>query len=211
MIRRFNTYTFPLLSSIIDHIEATLDCPKFAAFSDKIEIDIWQNVKHQMPHNKEVAEKGFGYCITNYFESGEFKRIIIINLYNCNLAKFSDREIGAVILHELGHLLNNPELAKIPTIMDHFLYGIDYSPDIADKVRRQNDIKMETFADSYANQHGFGSDLISTFHKQNRQFEQKLGYLEERIKCIEKSEVFVGSVFPIDFDFGDISPTSEKL
>ncbi|WP_158860988.1 hypothetical protein [Lunatibacter salilacus] len=202
MIRRFNIYTFPLLASIIDHIEATLECPKFADYSDKIEIDIWQNVKHKMPHNKEVAEKGFGFCITNYFESEEFKRIIIINLDNCNLAKFTDREIGAVIFHELGHLLNNPELAKFPTIMDHVLYGIDYSPDIADKFRQQNDIKMETFADSYANQNGFGCELISTFHKQNSQFEQKLGYLEERIKSIEKNEVFIGSVFPIEIYSG---------
>lgn len=151
MNKRFDISTNTVLSGIIDHIEDSLKCPRFIQYRNFIDIDTWDNIKHQMPRNKEVAEKGFGFCITNYYELGEFKRIIIINMNNCERLKFTVREITAIIYHELGHLLNKPELAKVPTRKDYFLNETEYSEDLAEEVRTNNLMKMEVFADSYAN------------------------------------------------------------
>lgn len=198
MNKRFDISTNSVLSGIIDHIEATLMCPKFREYSNLIDIDIWENIKHQMSHHKEVAEKGFGFCIPNFLEVGEFKRIIIINMNNCMRLNFTDREIAAIIYHELGHLLNKPELAIVPTIMDFTLYGIEYSEGIAEEVRNNNFKKMEIYADSYANQYGYGRELISTFDKQNQHFNQKISYFEARVEGISNNELFEGTVAPID-------------
>lgn len=198
MNKRFDIITDSVLSDIIDNIEASLKCPKFKEYNSFIDIDTWENIRHLMPRNKEVAEKGFGFCISNYYEFGEFKRIIIINMRNCRQLNFSENEITAIIYHELGHLLNEPELDRVPTIMDYFLNGIEYSEKIAEKVRTNNSIKMEIFADSYANQYGYGAELISTFNKQNQFFDQKIGYFEQRVEKINNNEIFEGTVASID-------------
>jgi hypothetical protein len=194
MNKRFDIEKDLQLSGIIDQIENTLKCPRFKKYSNFIDIDTWENVRQQMPHNKEVADNGFGFCITNFFESGKFKRIIVINTNNCRQALFTDREIAAIIYHELGHLLNNPVLDEVPTIMDLLYNGIEYSEAIAEDVRSRNSIKMEIYADSYANQFGYGTDLISTFHKQNQLFNQKIEYFEERVESINKNGFFKGAI-----------------
>lgn len=198
MNKRFDFNTDPLLAHIVNQTEETLSCPKFKEYSDQIDIDTWENIKLLMQRNKTVAESGFGFCITNFFELGEFKRIIIINMDNCKKANCTEREVTAILYHELGHLLNTPQLEPVPTIMDFFLYGNEYSADLAEGVRNKNSIKMEVYADSYANQYGYGSELISTFYKQNQYFEQKIGYFEQRLKEINSKIFFEGCVAPID-------------
>jgi hypothetical protein len=194
MNKRFDIEKNLQLSGIIDQMERTLMCPKFRKYRNFIDIDTLENVREQMLHHKEMAENGFGFCITNFFESGNFKRIIVINTNNCKKAYFTDGEIAAIIYHELGHLLNTPELEKVPTIMDFLYNGIDYSEVIAEDVRTGNFKKMEIYADSYANQFGYGTDLISTFHKQNQLFNQKIEYFEERVESINKKDFFEGAI-----------------
>lgn len=53
---------------------------------------------------------------------------------------------------------------------------------------------MEIFADAYANRHGYGKELISTFHKQNKNFEQKIGHCSPRIEKILNGEYFEGKI-----------------
>jgi hypothetical protein len=53
---------------------------------------------------------------------------------------------------------------------------------------------MEKYADSYANQFGYGTDLVSTFYKQNHLFNQKIEYFEERVESINKIEFFKGAI-----------------
>jgi hypothetical protein len=194
MIKRFNSETYPEFSRIIDEIEATLNCTKFQIFSDVIEIDTWENIKGKMPRNRKLAESGFGFCITNFYEFGEFVRIIVINLENCNLAQFTNREIAAIILHELGHLLNEPEFIQKPTFLYCFNNGIVFNQKILDEITSEVNMKKEIYADSYANQYGFGEELITTFHKQNLHFEQKIGYLNERVQSLKSKEFFNGNV-----------------
>ena len=151
-----------------------------------------------MPHNKEVGENGFGFCIPNFYELGEFKRIIVIDLSNCLKSDFTNREISSIIFHELGHLLNKPELDQEPTLLNHFLFGIEYCKDKVDEIRYKNSLKMELYSDSYATQLSYGSELLSTFYKQNLDLNQKIGFFEERVEGIKEIKIFEGIVAPID-------------
>jgi len=197
MIKRFDTKSDPVLSNIIDSIEDSLKCLKFLEHSNIIEIDTWENIKFKMPHHKEIAQKGFGFCIPNYLEYG-VKRIVIINMQNCNRVNFTEREIAAIIYHELGHLLNAPELFPVPTVGYCFINEIKYNKNLEEEIRTGNPIKMEVFADSYANLYGYGDELISTFHKQNQFFDQKIEYFDTRVEKIKSKELFEGNVMPIE-------------
>jgi len=189
MIKKFDVKANSLLSDAIDQIEAVVVCPRFLWHGQIIDIDVWENVQDWMTDVKEVAEAGFGFCIPNYS--------IIINMDNCKKADFTEREFAALICHELGHILNHPELIREPTILDYGAFGGDeYNRNVA-QIRKLNALRNEVFADSYACQHGYKTELISTFHKQNRHFEQKIGLMDERVEAINSEELFEGVFAPI--------------
>jgi|GEM_PF-2511249 len=194
---RFNIKTHPVLVSILDKIECNLECPKFKKYKSKIDVDTWDNIKLKMIHNRNIAESGFGFCIANFFEFGEFKRLIVVNMENCELADFDENEIGAIILHELGHLLNYPELTPEKNFLYCYTNAIKYDKVLDNEIKSKNQMKMEIYADSYANMNGYGIELLSTFEKQNKIFKQKIGYLDERIASINKKEDYVGTIMPI--------------
>lgn len=197
MNKRFSSKAFPLLAQIVDDIEATLQCSKFQAYTNVIDIDAWENIKFNMERNRKLAESGFGFCITNYQEYGDFKRLIVINMKNCNRASFTERETAAIIFHELGHLLNVLEPIQEPTFLYCDANGSAYSQTLYDEIKAKNTMNMELYADSYANLHGYGVELISTFDKQNELFDQKIGYFDERVQNIVHKEVLEGTVMPI--------------
>ena len=136
MIKRFNTSANSDFSSLINNIESNLNCPKYQYFGKNIEIDIWENIQNLMPVNKRVAENGFSFCISDYFECDIKKPLIVVNLENCSSAYFTNLEIEAVIMHELGHLLNSPELEKVTTLVD-FMNGKEYHVDLAEEIKKK--------------------------------------------------------------------------
>jgi hypothetical protein len=194
MIKRFNITVNPILSSAIDGIEASLQCSKYSQVANRIQIYLPNDVIFKVPENRELAEKGFGTCLIKSYDYGDWDASIIINMRNCTQANFTEREIAAVILHELGHILNEPELQVEPTFEFCFMHGIQFNREVLDQVRESNSMAMEIFADSYANRHGYGTELISTFYKQNRNSEQKIGYCLTRIEKILSKEYFEGKI-----------------
>ena len=151
-----------------------------------------------MPRNKKLAENGFGFCITNFHEYGEFKRLIVINIENCIRASFTQREIAAIVFHELGHLLNASEPKQEPNFLHCYTNGINYKKTLHEEIKEKNAMNNEIYADSYTNLYGYGVELISTFDKQNKMFDQKIGYFDERVKSIDKKDFFEGMVMPIN-------------
>ncbi|MFY7937927.1 MAG: hypothetical protein ACOVOQ_11155 [Flavobacterium sp.] len=195
---KFSQIDYPLLANVINNINETLICPKFKEHSTLIEIDTWENVKQVMATSKNVAEKGFAFCISNYFDNGVFKRIIIINSENCDLLDLSEREITAIIYHELGHLLNSFEFVEEPTIMFCMKNGVEYNKTLHEEIHKNNSIQNEVFADSYANQYGYGLELISSFNKHNAHFDDEIGHFEIRVERINNNELMQGNVKPIN-------------
>jgi hypothetical protein len=197
MIIKFSDIEFPTLTKVVNNINETLDCSKFIE-NTLIEIDTWSNLNQVMVNSKNVAENGFAFCISNYNDNGVFKRIIIINTENCELLNLTDREITAIIYHELGHLLNSPKLVIVPTVTHCLRNVIKYEKKTEDEIKENNLIQIEFFADSYANKYGYNLELISTFNKYNDHFENKIGYFDLRVEKININELFEGDVKPIN-------------
>ena len=172
MNKRFDQNLIQNLSAAIDQIEAEVACAKFKEYGKIIDIDSWENIQGQMQHNRTVADEGFGFCISNFFV--------------------------AVILHELGHLLNSPEFSPEPNLMDCLRNGLPFDVNERDTVRIANATLNEVYADSYANVHGYGAELLSTFKKYNDHFNKPVGYFEERVAKINSAELLEGTVKPIE-------------
>jgi hypothetical protein len=110
----------------------------------------------------------------------------------------SEREITAIIYHELGHLLNSFEFVEEPTIMFCLKNGITYNKTLHEEIHTNNSIQNEVFADSYANQYGYGLELISSFNKYNEHFDDQIGHFEIRVERINNNELMSGNVKPIN-------------
>lgn len=194
MIKRFNIKEDALLSSVIDDIENSLQCLKYKQVANKIEIYPLIDRIFRENNNKVLAEMGFGNCLLKMYDNSNFGISIIINMQKCIQANLTKEEIAAVVLHELGHILNEPELQDEPTFEYCYIRGISFNSEALSEVQESNSQAMEIFADSYANEHGYGNELISTFHKQDKNFEQKIGYSSIRIDKILKKEYFNGRI-----------------
>ena len=198
MVKRFSEVQFPVLSSAINSVNKKLTCPKFREISEFLEVDIWDNIKNLKPFFAEVAEKGFGFSSCQFREHWEVKKIIVFNIDNMFRARLSEDEIMAILYHELGHLLNFPNLFVVPTMAVCMEYAIEYSKEKEEATRIENAILMETYADSYATQHGYGPALISTFDKQNHFFKQQMNYYQIRVQKITEKEKLIGWIMPED-------------
>lgn len=194
MVKRFDIKSNPILSSVIDDIDNSLDCSRYKQVANKIEVYPLSEGVFGLDENRILAEKGFGNCLIKSYNGVDYYVSIILNTQKCEEADLTEREIAAVVLHELGHILNEPELRVEPTFEYCFINGISFDRKVLNEIKESNSIAMETYADSYANKHGFGKELISTFHKQNENFEQKIGYSSIRIKKILNMENLEGRI-----------------
>lgn len=197
MIKRFDTTTNPILSSVVDNIDASLECPKFRQMTNKIAVSVPESTMFGRPQNKEIAKKGFGTCLIKSYGYGFWDVDIVIDMSNCTKANLNEREITAVVYHELGHILNEPDLEQEPTFEFCFIHQIQFNRELLDNVRASNCLKADVFADSYANKHGYGKELVSSFYRQNLHFEQKIGNCETRITKIHSIEYFEGKIMSI--------------
>lgn len=194
MIQSFDPKANPILSSVIDSIDTSLQCSRYRQIASRIEIYLPGDEVIKVRENKELAEKGFGTCLINSNGFGNWNVFIIINMKNCIKANLTEREIAAVVVHELGHILNVPELKEEPTYEYCFINGIEFKWELLEEVRTANRMAIEIFADSYAIKHGYGKELISTFKKQNKNFEQKIRFCVNRIEKILNHEYLDGKV-----------------
>lgn len=194
MVKKFNTEANPILNSVIDNIEISLKCSKYNQMADRIVVCLPDDVKFEKAENKELAAKGFGTCLVRDYYIGMWEVIVIVNMKNCTKASLTEQEIAAVIFHELGHILNEPELRDEPTVEYCLMHGLQFDREVLRVVQESKCMEKEIFADSYANMHGYGDALISTFHKQDQNFEQKIGYRAGRIEKIMNREYFEGKI-----------------
>ena len=144
--------------------------------------------------NRQTIEKGFGACSIRDYAFGGVSAAIVVNMKNCTMACLTEREIVAIVLHELGHILNEADLEPEPTLEFCFIRQIQFSRELLDKVQIANGIKMEAYPDSYVSQHGYRQELLSTFDKQNHFFEQKIGYYAERMEKLQTADYLEGKI-----------------
>ncbi|MBX2896845.1 MAG: hypothetical protein KF763_15470 [Cyclobacteriaceae bacterium] len=200
MIKKFNAVNNEL-TDVIYSLITSLQCEKYRQVADRIEFCLPDAAIFKKRDDKEIVEKGFGSCLLKSYGIDNWEVSIIVNIKNCQQAKLTPREITAVILHELGHILNVPDLPDEPTFEFCFIHGIPFDHALLEQVQESNNLAREMYADSYAMQHGYGAELITTFHRQNENFDQKIGFCQQRIEQIQNPEWLGGKTISIKGNF----------
>lgn len=199
MIKLFSEEEHPELFHIVDETHEFLleRCPKYNQYYDTIHITTLDEMRPNMDGITTSFDKGFGYSINNHFRSGTKIRIIVINTVECIKADITLNEYKALILHELGHLLNWYEPDPVPHYLYCYLNNIEYNINSENDTKIINKQNNEKYADYYAKHFGYGEALISSFNKHNLNFEESFGFYDLRVESILKNKVYEGVVKPV--------------
>ncbi len=115
---------------------------------------------------------------------------IILNMKVCQKASFSNAEMEAVIMHELGHILNECEeqeysLAQFITTREPYSKYLELKIQLKIEYARNK----EFFADAYASVHGCTKELISSMKKYlNQDFSKNKDLFKLRIERLESDK-----------------------
>lgn len=199
MRKLFAEADFPILNNAVDELNIFLleNCTKFREANETIYVAEWNDVRHNLPALANIVNSGFAYNSSNYPYEGSLVRLIIINTETCFNAQLIINEYKAIILHELGHLLNFPTLTPVPNVMYCRRLNIDYNRENELNTNRSNAILNETFADAYAKNFNYQTFLLSTFIKQHIHFGENVGFLNERLNSIISDVELIGTIKPI--------------
>lgn len=199
MIKFFSEAEQPLIFQLVDEIHELLmeQCPKYSENNESIHITTLEEIRPHMPNLAQALENGFGYSISDHPRNGAKIRIIVINTVKCLEADITPNEYKALILHELGHLLNWHEPVLVPNHFYCFVNKIAYSQEAHEEAQIMNLLNNEKYADYYAKQFGYGEDLISSFNKHTLHFEEPFRFYDVRVESIENEEQYNGVVKPI--------------
>jgi hypothetical protein len=159
MVKKFAISTEPILSRVIDTLDASLNCLKYRSLGSRIDVVLANEAVFQESKNRELAGRGFGTSLFRVFTRNYWEVAIVIHMGNCRHANLSEREVAALVLHELGHILNAPEFLVEPTFEFCYMNGIHYSRELLEEIREANALQSEIFADAYAGRHGYGSEI----------------------------------------------------
>ena len=118
--------------------------------------------------------------------------IIILNIANIKKAELSVNELIAVILHELGHILNS----FYSDNYNYFIYarvnGIEHKQIVV-----ESDFKMECeyYADFFVKEHGFKDSLIGALNKSDEKiYNQSTKQVRYRKNKLNSEELFKGQI-----------------
>lgn len=187
------------LTAITDEIRELLhgECPKYDEIIETIYIATYEQIKEQKKYWAKIMADAFAFTGDDFYNN-EFIRLIVVHEANCNAANLNNEELKAIILHELGHFLNNPELEVEPTTLHCFKNNIRYNKEECDRIVNLNKTKKEVYADAYAKQHGYTVHTEEGFIKYNALFQNNVGFYEERVAALNNNIQYVGTIKPID-------------
>lgn len=169
------------------------NCLKYEETRNTIYVATWTQMQEKFQSWTRVITAGFAFS-THYLHNRDYIRLIIINEENCNAANLNNEELKAILLHELGHLLNNPALEVEPNNLYCIKNKVRYSAEEHNRVVQLNSLNKEIHADSYAKQHGFAEPTLEGFIKFNALFQEDIGFRDQRVEAITNDEQYLGTV-----------------
>jgi hypothetical protein len=168
-----NTDTPEIILKVIQKVgdKLTNACPYFSEVRDAVYVVVdteKSKLQTKLQESSSLSD-GFAHVESNYYLREEDKNVFVtlIVLYhqNCIRTGLTEDEIAAVILHELGHLINDSTDEPVPSVMDSIRTGQPFDPDAAARIKDQNALARECYADHYARMHGFGNEVANALMK----------------------------------------------
>lgn len=187
------------LREILDEIHEYLaiNCLKYAEEYQTIYVATWDEVQNKYKDRAKTINGGFAYS-THQSTQHEHKKLIILQEDNYRAADLSPDELKAILFHELGHLLNFPELEPEMTIMECLRQKVQYNKEESEAAVKRNKIKKEIYADAYTKQHGFTEHTIRGFEKYRNWSGNDIGFQNERIDALNSEDAFIGIIQPVN-------------
>ena len=120
---------------------------------------------------------------------GQVFDFIVLNIDACNKLNLSDAEFDGVFSHELGHIFNKYTSKNIPSVFDVMFNGATkLTSDEESKIRYENKLNTEVFADKFSLKVNTQNGLIGSmekFIKANPKQNNQL--FNDRLKILKKS------------------------
>ncbi len=129
-------------------------CEYEEIYVNKVYIVVSDDVSLLNNLNQMIYQNTFG-TTEKYIKDGESIHLIIINSNLC--ADMSERELVAVILHELGHIFNHFKSLSHQELLLSSFSGKGLN---VDEEWKKILLNREFYADFYARKHGFKQELI---------------------------------------------------
>ncbi len=137
-------------------------------------------------------EDGLGGNKGNIIHNGIRKHLVVVNFRNADSIQLNNDELDAVLVHELGHLLNK----NIPLPVPSPIHGV--TQEEIKNIQATNSKSSEFYADHLAKLLDKEEGLISSIRKfveSNLCANEEL--FQERIEKLESDEEFPGEVLPM--------------
>ncbi len=187
-------HTTEYLGGTVKHLNQLLqkEGENFTNIKDLIYVTCYSDIEkletRPTVKNINTIKKDFGTSQNNYTHQNKNGYLIIINNELCKKINLSKKEVTAILLHELGHILNYYVEERIPTPMELFTIGQNKS--YQDLIRDNNILSKEFYADYYAKKYGYGEHLINVLERINNNTK-----VEARINKLKSSEEFTGTIW----------------
>jgi len=112
-------------------------------------------------------DPGFGLTEINYFlrEENRIVHLVMVNPDAYKEAQLTKDEIEAILMHELGHILNTPALEKPIQVKSTSTEDLKLLMESEKEVKKVNSYNSEVYADDYVKQNGYRLPLISSLNK----------------------------------------------
>ncbi|WEA00667.1 hypothetical protein [Mucilaginibacter sp. SJ] len=142
--------------------------------------------------------RGIGGLHSNYCLNDQNVHLVVINPDCCDEADFSESEIQAAIVHELGHIFNMYIHKPLPSILSFYSNGTEYNVEEVERVKLENRTNDEIYADAYARNQGWGKGLQRGLIKyRNTPWSENIPMIDDRLAKFDSDEIFNGGLRPL--------------
>ncbi|WP_159727115.1 hypothetical protein [Sphingobacterium sp. 18053] len=152
-----------------------------------------EDVRNLDPAPKLIDIHGPALLQLNYCRDGKPTHLICINYSLCEELGFTMPELEAIVMHEIGHVLNMYEIQEISEFPNRDTDSTANTDSVREflrqnqSIQQQNELNRELYADDFVRQNGYILPLIETMEKylgSNRPQNEKL--MKERIEYFKQ-------------------------
>lgn len=166
-----------------------------------------EDIRNLDPAPKLIDIHGPALLQLNYFRGGKPTHLICVNYSLCEELGFTMPELEAIVMHEIGHVLNMYEIQEISEFPNRDTDSTVNTDSVREFLRQnqlikqQNELNRELYADDFVRQNGYILPLIETMEKYlGSNSTQNEELMKERIEYFKQNhpDVLKGGIISLE-------------